>query len=109
MNFHFDPEQLKSLPQILGFIRDTYRTINGLRAEKRAAEETELMLIVEDALRITSNCNSANCIKTEPGTPEDRFFGKMAERGKLVRVSHGFMLPEFAPKVGMGFGYGSTY
>ena len=63
----------------------------------KEGKEEEHMRQLADQLRRTSQTNSGNVIKAEPGSDEDRYLSKMVEKGFLVRVPFGYMLPEFAP------------
>lgn len=62
------------------------------------AKDEEQMQTIVDNLRRSSGRNGGNCLNPEIGSEADRLYSKMATKGYLVRMAHGYMLPEYAPR-----------
>jgi hypothetical protein len=64
-----------------------------------AQEKGEQMLRIVDDLRRSAREHRGNCLTAEIGSELDRLYGRMVEKGILVRGPFGYTLPEFG-----GFG-----
>ena len=58
-------------------------------------DESEMMQNIVDDLRRSTREHKGNCLTAEIGSEKDRLYGRMAERGLLVRGPFGYTLPEY--------------